>query len=61
MALQLLWLSMLGTRIPCRDLLRGDYSSLLVYAFLVGATAVSQKTVWLKMQITHNVKNDTSL
>ena len=45
----------------CRELLSGDYSSLLVYASLVGAAAVSRKTVWLKMQITHNVKNDTSL
>ena len=35
----------------------GDYSSLLVYASLVGAAAVSRKTVWLKMKITHNVKN----
>ena len=39
----------------------GDYSSLLVYASLVGAAAVSRKTVCLKMQITHNVKNDISL
>ena len=61
MALQLLWLSMSGTRIRCRELLSGDYSSLLVYASLVGAAAVSRKTVWLKMQITHNVKNDISL
>ena len=50
-----------GTRIRCRELLSGDYSSLLVYASLVGAAAVSRKTVWLKMQITHNVKNDISL
>ena len=61
MALQLLWLSMSGTRIRCRELLSGDYSSLLVYASLVGAAAVSRKTVWLKMQKMHNVKNDTSL
>ena len=61
MALKLLWLSMSGTRIQCRELLSGDYSSLLVYASLVGAAVVNRKTVWLKMQITHNVKNDTSL
>ena len=61
MALQLLWLSMSGTCIQWRELLSGDYSSLLVYASLVGVDAVSWKTVWLKMQITHNVKNDTSL
>ena len=45
MALQLLWLSMSGTRTRCRELLSGDYSSLLVYASLVGAAAVSWKTV----------------
>ena len=61
MALQLLWLSMLGTRIRCRELLSGDYSFLLVYASLVGAAAVSRKMVWLKMQIMHNVKNNISL
>ena len=61
MALQLLCLSMSGTRIRCRELLSGDYSSLLVHASLVGAVAVSRKTVWLKMQIMHNVKNETSL
>ena len=61
MALQLLWLSMSTARIRCKKLLSGDYSSLLVYASLVGAATVSQKTVWLKMQITHNVKNDISL
>ena len=38
-----------------------DYSSLLVHASLVGAAAVSRKTVCLKMQIPHNVKNDISL
>ena len=57
MALQLLWLSMSGTCIRCRELLGEDGSSLLVYACLVGAAAVSQKTVWLKMQKMHNVKN----
>ena len=61
MALQLLWLSMSSMRIRCRELLSGDYSSLLVYASLVGAVAVRRKTVWLKMQKTHNVKNDTYL
>ena len=50
MALQLLWLSMSGTRIRCRELLSGDYRSLLVYASLVGAAALSRKTMWLKMQ-----------
>ena len=61
MALQLLWLSMVGMRIRCRELLSGDYSSLLVYASLGGAAAVSWKMVCLKMQITHKVKNDISL
>ena len=61
MVMQLLWLSMSGTHIRCRELLSGDYSSLLVYASLVGAAVVSRESVWLKMQITHNVKNDTSL
>ena len=61
MALQLLWLSMSGTHIRCRELLSGDYSSLLVYASLVGAAAVSQKTVLLKMQKMHNVNNDMYL
>ena len=61
MALQLLWLSMSGMRIRCRELLSEDYSSLLVYASLVGAAAVSREMVWLKMQKTHNVKNNTSL
>jgi hypothetical protein len=52
---------MSGTHIRGRELLSGDYSSLLVYASLVGAAAVRRKTVWLKMQKTQNVKNDTYL
>jgi hypothetical protein len=61
MALQLLWLSMSGTHTQCRELLSGDYSSLLVYASLVGAATVRRKMVWLKMQKMQNVKNDTYL
>ena len=61
MALQLLWLSMSGMHIRCRELLSGDYSSVLVYASLVGVAAVRRKTVWLKMQKMHNVKKDTYL
>jgi hypothetical protein len=61
MALQLLWLSMSGTHIRCRELLSGDYRSLLVYVSLVGAAVVRRKMVWLKMQKTQNVKNDTYL
>ena len=46
---------MSGTHILCRELLSGDYRSLMVYASLVGAAAVRRKTVLLKMQKTHNV------
>ena len=59
--MRLLWLSMSGMHIRGRELLSGDYISLLVYTSLVGAAVVRRKTVWLKMQKTHNVKNDTYL
>jgi hypothetical protein len=61
MALQLLWLSISGMHIRCRELLSGDYSSLLVYASLVAVAAVRRKTVWMKMQKTQNGKNDKYL